>query len=397
MSQLPTSGFLADNELTVEETNRRQAVLLALAQKGVSFANNIACDIVTAKFTHGTPINVLLKTLTIARTAIVIGASGQIPLFARCVMADAKHARVTVWFNTISATNTECTILLLPEGEKQALLPAYLPLGIAPTANGQVPVANSAAAGGFSWSVPTGSTSGFLNRVEFDFTTGATVDFKAGGDGNYTILDTNGVGHTFAVVGSAAMSTFKLLNGTGVQMITTGACDGYLRGKLTDLVTGINPLVTDDVEVWYHITGTTGSGNTNSNYGGILDFVNLWGCYGGHSSNAGADSFRWSGYYGGAAHLTGFDATTVTDDVLVFRLVNSQMAEMYTGQWSAGWPTTLRIRAAVPLGTLFTDPVAGRTILEPLVLGDLCTFAECNGNNANWNSMVYAHMKVLTK
>ena len=101
-----------------------------LAAKGITFADNFRCDYIVAPFTHGVAQNVALKTLTKAQGVLVLGADSQIVAGATVQMvtgsasAGRNLAKVTVWFNSPAAAKVNVALLLLPEGQQSAAVPA---------------------------------------------------------------------------------------------------------------------------------------------------------------------------------------------------------------------------------------------------------------------------------
>jgi hypothetical protein len=100
-----------------------------LGAKGVTFADNVACEVASVQFTHGVPQLVSLKTLTRAGSALVLSADGQVPFAAALQMQQTASkspplASVTVYFRDTSAAKVKCVILLLPEGAQTTTVPA---------------------------------------------------------------------------------------------------------------------------------------------------------------------------------------------------------------------------------------------------------------------------------
>lgn len=91
-----------------------------LAAKGITFADNVACEQVSAKFSHGVAQQVLLKTLKRATGVIPTFADGQVIDGCSVQMVQipptAKYgplASVTVYFIDPAAVNVTCNLLLL--------------------------------------------------------------------------------------------------------------------------------------------------------------------------------------------------------------------------------------------------------------------------------------------
>lgn len=99
--------------------------------KGVTLTDNLRCDVVAGQFTHGVAQQVALHTLTKAQSAWVLGADGQLPLFATVTMVQRTSqpgplANVTIWFNDSTASKVKCAIALLPDGQQTSTTPTFL-------------------------------------------------------------------------------------------------------------------------------------------------------------------------------------------------------------------------------------------------------------------------------
>lgn len=94
-----------------------------LVAKGVTFSENIQCEVISGTFTHGIAQLVALQTLPRANGAIAIGAQGQVATGVSVTMQQGSGgarplANVTVYFLDNTAKNVAVALLLLPEGQQ---------------------------------------------------------------------------------------------------------------------------------------------------------------------------------------------------------------------------------------------------------------------------------------
>lgn len=94
-----------------------------LVAKGITFSENIQCDLIAGTFSHGVGQLVALKTLTRANGALVLGAQGQVAIGVTVTMQQGTAgsrplATVTVYFMNSGATNVPVSLLLFPEGQQ---------------------------------------------------------------------------------------------------------------------------------------------------------------------------------------------------------------------------------------------------------------------------------------
>jgi hypothetical protein len=103
-----------------------------LAAGGITFTDNIYCDLIVGKFSHAVAQQVALKNLKRAGSAHVLSADGKTPYGAPSVQMvqlppaskSGPLANVAVYFRDTASLNVTCTLLLLPEGGQTTSFPA---------------------------------------------------------------------------------------------------------------------------------------------------------------------------------------------------------------------------------------------------------------------------------
>lgn len=200
----------------------------------------------------------------------------------------------------------------------------------------------------------SGST-GWSTAYEVDLTTQTTQDFKAGGDGAYTID-----GKTWTVANSAQSSVFKLTNGTGLVITTNtaGTAKPSLFGLLSSLAASIN-VFRDEVIVWAWVTpsGVTTNSSIIGVGLGVGPNANAWKLVQGLEFNSG--SAAWLVTAESAEGLTGtfgpHTTTNLSDETHALRLLDPLTGAAYSGAaWSTTWPAwdSLHRRGTVSVPTI---------------------------------------------
>lgn len=101
-----------------------------LASKGMTFADNVQCEVAPVTLTHGVPQLVSLKTLKRAGGGLILSADGQVPYGTPTVQMQQSQpgmqplASLTVYFRDNTAANVKCVVLLFPEGAQSTSVPA---------------------------------------------------------------------------------------------------------------------------------------------------------------------------------------------------------------------------------------------------------------------------------
>ncbi|MHB8682831.1 MAG: hypothetical protein ACYC9X_00715 [Dehalococcoidia bacterium] len=103
-----------------ERLNPVMLEIAAALRTGLTLADNLRCDVVSGKFTHGVAQTVALHVLSNARSAIPLGADSQLvtgitvqPVASR----GAPQASVTVYFANTAASRVACSFALLDVGQ----------------------------------------------------------------------------------------------------------------------------------------------------------------------------------------------------------------------------------------------------------------------------------------
>lgn len=165
-----------------------------------------------------------------------------------------------------------------------------------------------------------------------DFTAQSTQDMKAGGNGTYTI---DGRGWSANVTQA---STFRLLNGTGLQIIRTASASSNpprLEIPLVTLVPNLR-VFRAPVLIWFRvINNAPATSNTwtrcqvyNTGSGSRL-------IYFGRCNSAGTQQFRsFTAAVGSPLNTT----NNLSDDVYCVVINGQYQAQVYSGVWASGWP-----------------------------------------------------------
>jgi len=240
-----------------------------------------------------------------------------------------------------------------------------------------------------SWQAAAG---GLTTLYEVDFTTQTTQDFKAGGDGNYTID-----GKNWKVTGTGASAgTFKILNGTGIVLApnAVGAASLGMRASLYAMSSTCAPTLAF-TEVWYRATVANLTTNLQSGNCGLTNYSGTstdWLC---RMLQLYDGSQAWVAdyYYNGVQLAAGSrprSTNSLTDDVIVLRVIDSATVEVFTGVYSSGWPARAALHRRGVL-QLFVPSAAA--IKSPEVndfAASISAYAFANGS-----SMTVTNMRVM--
>lgn len=201
----------------------------------------------------------------------------------------------------------------------------------------------------------TGSagSSGFTTKYEVDFTALATQTLLTGGDGTKTLSD----GSVWTARNTSFASTFGVTNGTGLVITKSSSSNHfmYLLAKLNELpATGVDPW-SDDIEIWFRATVSGGFTTANS---GCFFIAEMRDCTDTDPTHANFNVQRSAlevmssttttpnkSTYSEQNNTTQTNHnTTAVDspihDVFMIRSRGPAMRDLYTGTYSAGWPSS---------------------------------------------------------
>jgi len=308
-------------------------------------------------------------------------AGGSLPSGGTANQVLTRTATASEWANGSKATLTTTGDLLYASA-------ANTPARLAAGTSGYVLTANGAGVAP-SWQAAAG---GLTTLYEVDFTTQTTQDFKAGGDGNYTID-----GKNWKVTGTGASAgTFKILNGTGIVLApnAVGAEALGMRASLYAMSSTCAPTLAF-TEVWYRATVANLTTNLQSGNCGLTNYSGTstdWLC---RMLQLYDGSQAWVAdyYYNGVQLAAGSrprSTNSLTDDVIVLRVIDSATVEVFTGVYSSGWPARAALHRRGVL-QLFVPSAAA--IKSPEVndfAASISAYAFANGS-----SMTVTNMRVM--
>lgn len=95
-----------------------------LGNKGITLTDNLRCDLVTAKLTHGVAATIALSNLSAANSALALGSdTGILSRHVPVQMTGKKQCQVTAWFDNPNTVDATVVLLLLEEGRQAASSP----------------------------------------------------------------------------------------------------------------------------------------------------------------------------------------------------------------------------------------------------------------------------------
>lgn len=216
-----------------------------------------------------------------------------------------------------------------------------------------------------AWTSAAASGGGWTSVYEYDFTSEATNDW-CGGDGCSSADDgavsLDGNSWTLAITGTPTKC--QVTNGTGIEL-TTGSGNTCNVGIAVNAGLGTSiKYWTQTMRVWLYATFTAPSVNSKSLWLRVSDSnTALFGtptCFDHYlfRRQETGPTQGWYPYLGGSNSSSGCGATfaytsvtsygtttNLTHDVMVIEAGTDRYdTRMYTGSYSAGWPTTLTPR-----------------------------------------------------
>lgn len=102
------------------------AVIRDAFANGLTFTDNLNCEVVSARFSHGVAQRVKLQKLTKATCAVLLGADGCVPWGSPLVVnAAPSQVNITIWFNDPAVTGKTVNLLLLNVGSSLITQPTF--------------------------------------------------------------------------------------------------------------------------------------------------------------------------------------------------------------------------------------------------------------------------------
>lgn len=227
---------------------------------------------------------------------------------------------------------------------------------------GQILQANGAAAP--TWANAGGvATAGWQTAMDIDFTALSATDFKAGGDGAYTVS-----GFPCTSAGSASVNTFGIgaASAYGLRVVgkSSTIASATLNFLLTDMIAGLN-WANSSIRVWTYLAfNSTPSGAGSASYA-YAKF--LWSSSGGltYVARKYKVSTAYMAYSSfppgtGSENAQESNTGTVTPDTLLVEVpMGGRGSAMFTGTYSSGFPamTAMNLRTMYLGGQTTTNTV----------------------------------------
>ena len=199
--------------------------------------------------------------------------------------------------------------------------------------------------------VTSSKLAGFTTVYSVDFSAQSSQDFRAGGDGSYTID-----GKVWTVTNTSSATQFDIQNGTGLNIVS----GGYLTIKLSTLYSSLK-MYEDDILVWTYATVASVPTAARWYIVGVINYPTANALFAGigHRNEGGTQCMaNYVNTSGGTliAPSGSCPTTNISDDVFVHRIMPDGRITMYSGVYSSGWPSFSSLRQRLTYNYFGSNP-----------------------------------------